>query len=162
MEPGVSASGYSAEHRKHIGETGNWESLNLPRFEDITPDEAIGLTDLDEAIRRINSGKERVRSPLGKEYVIGRISENHWKHKTDEDKNERYVYLDEMKATIEHPHEIWMDPKNGREIFVRIVADESGRRVINTVTEEGGVLSWHTNNRALNYYRSGTLKWIRE
>ena len=50
---------------------------------------------------------------------------------------------------------------NARRIYIRMVSLPSGGKVINAVDEADHVLSWHSNATHYDYWRKGTLLYLR-
>jgi hypothetical protein len=155
-------SGYTAEHRAKIGQTGDWRSLGLPAMRDITPDPPITFNKEAEAKARIMRG-ETVTNPFGDVLHIDKRSMGHIGKKGRDPRqlSDKLQSLDGARETVEHPHEIWMGD-NGRRLYVRITAESNGRRVVNAVEQSPDLLlSWHTNPVSYDHYRHGELQWLR-
>ena len=155
-------SGYTAEHRAKIGQTGDWRSLGLPAMRDITPDPPITFNKEAEAKARIMRG-ETVTNPFGDVLHIDKRSMGHIGKKGRDPRqlSDKLQSLEGARETVEHPHEIWMGD-NGRRLYVRITAESNGRRVVNAVEQSPDLLlSWHTNPVSYDHYRHGELQWLR-
>ena len=165
-EPKNADSGYTAEHRAKIGQSGTAETLGLPAMSEITPDPVIPENDEAEARRRVNEGI-KVVTPLGAELTVDSATLKHWrksKH-SEEDIKKRLKHLDGALETLKHPHEIWYDPAGKKNLYVRITELAPGRKVVNAVEDlrpGEEYVSWHVNEHAYDYYREGKLLWLRK
>ena len=63
--------------------------------------------------------------------------------------------------TVRHPHEVWQGEQKTRRIYIRMVSLPNGGKVINAVDETNHVLSWHSNASQYDYWRKGTLLFLR-
>lgn len=155
--------GYTQENRSKIGQTGDWATLGLPPMRDIPADEAIEVNDKDETKKRILQG-ETVVNPFGETLPIDQRCLKHFgkKRRSQEQLDDKLEHLDAARATIERPHEIWIDEVTDRRKYVKVMLDPSGRRIVNAVDEIDHVFSWHTNDHSLDHYRNGKLIWIRQ
>jgi len=158
--------GYTKFQRDKIGQVGDWKTLNLPAMRDIPADPPIPLNKIEDARARIAAG-ETVTNPFGETLSIDNRCLSHIDRKGRNPKQlqDKLQSLDAAKETFEHPHEIWHDESNPKNLrtYVRITLDPTGRRVVNGVDEgTDHVLSWHTNDVSFDHYRKGRLLWIRK
>ncbi len=164
----TSQGGYTEEHQKQIGQSGDWKKLGLPAGRDIPADAPTPKTGIAEARARLQQG-ETAKTPLGDTLAFDETTRKHLyrekgnKPRKQEDVNKRLQALDQARAAIEKPHEIWRDESNGRNIYVRFEAQARGREVINAVDADSThVYSWHTNDTSFDHYRKGRLLYVRK
>ena len=147
-----------------IGKTGDWKSLGLPPGKDLQAVPAEPKISPAEALERLRRG-ETVADPLGRDIRFGLDAEKHIdkKGRDAEELKLRLQSLNRAEATVRDPLEIWRDPDNGREKYIRLILDkETGRMVLNVVTEKESITySWHSNAVSLDHYRNGILLYIK-
>lgn len=147
-----------------IGKTGTWVTLSLPPGKDLPATPAEPKINAAEALERLRRG-ETVTDPLGRDIRFGLDAEKHIdkKGRDAEELKLRLQSLNRAEATVRDPLEIWRDPDNGREKYIRLILDkETGRMVLNVVTEKESITySWHSNAVSLDHYRNGILLYIK-
>ena len=142
-----------------VGRRGTWQELGLPPGRELPAAPAEPRIAVAEALERLARG-ETVTDPLGREIRFGLEASRHiGKRGRDVAEEEsRLEQLDRAEGTVRDPQEIWKDPRSQREKYVRILTEETGRLVLNVVTEQGAhSYSWHANATSLDHYRSGIL-----
>ena len=149
--------------RKRLGQIGSWSAFGFPSLQEMQPDEPCPPVDPDVAKRRIKSGVESVRTPLGEWLLVNELTLKHLgkNGRSQAEFIARLREYDNARRTIENPHEIWLDVKSRRKKYIRITCLEDGRRVVNAVDQHGHVYSWHVNDRHFDYYRTGRLLYLR-
>lgn len=157
-------TGYTPEQRKKINGKGDWSSLGLPALRDIPPDPAPARTDIAEARKRLLAG-ESVIDPTGE---MKHFNADSLKHIGEKGRNpaelaKRLAMLDAAEETVRNPHEIWSDKNedSGAKKYIRITEYGNGRLGVFTVEQRGQVISWHVNSVKYDYYREGTLLYLR-
>ena len=153
---------YNRANMKQVGKTGDWKSLSLPSLRDIEYDPPIVKTKISAAYRRLRAG-EVVKNPFGETLFADRRTLTHLS-KPGRRPSELAVRLSELDAaeeTVRNPHEIWRGEQKTRRIYIRMVSLPSGGKVINAVDETDHVLSWHSNATHYDYWRKGTLLYLR-
>lgn len=149
--------------QNQVGQSGDWKSLGLPPGRDIQGDQPEEAIFADMARDLIRKG-DTVKNPLGDTLTI---DERTYKHINKKGRSQEEVLVrlreyPQMKACIERPHEIWLDAKTGRRKYVQFL-EVNGGKVINAVDEDKDhILSWHSNMNRLDYYRKGTLIYVRQ
>jgi len=149
--------------KQMVGKTGDWKSMGLEKGEAMKADDREPLVSADDARARIAAG-ESVDNPIGETLAFDAVTLKHLL-KPDRKPSEikkRLAEMDQAKATVEKPHEIWKDRKTGRKTYIRFVKGTGGNVVVNVVDHRGRhIYSWHTNERSLNRWRKGTLVYVR-
>ena len=147
-----------------INKTGTWHLLGLPPGTKLPTAPAEPRISVEEARARLERG-ETVTDPRGRKVHFGREADKHIgkKGRHPHELEERLRSLDRAEETVRNPLEIWRDPENGREKYIRVVLDEKdGRTAVNVVTEDGEeTLSWHSNSERFDYYREGELLYLK-
>ena len=143
-----------------VGRRGTWQELGLPPGRGLPAAPAEPRIAVAEALERLARG-ETVTDPLGREIRFGLEASRHIgkKGRDEEELRLRLQSLDRAEGTVRDPQEIWKDPDNGREKYIRLILDEqNARAVLNVVTEKGAhTYSWHSNSVSLDHYREGLL-----
>ena len=153
---------YNKAKMKQVGKSGDWRSLGLPSLRDIEYDLPMPKTRIADAYRRLRVG-ETVLNPFGEMLFVDRRTLAHLA-KTGRRPSElsvRMAELDAAEETVRNPHEIWRGTQKSRRIYIRMVSLPSGGKVINAVDETNHVLSWHSNAVQYDYWRKGTLLYLR-
>ena len=153
---------YSKVNVKQIGRNGNWKSLGLPSLRDIEYDPPITKTRISNAYKRLRAG-ETVVNPFGETLFVDKRTLAHLA-KRGRRPSELAVRLSELDAaeeTVRHPHKVWRGEQKSRRIYIRMVSLPNGGKVINAVDEADHVLSWHSNASQYDYWRKGTLLYLR-
>ena len=153
---------YNNANMKQIGKNGDWRSLGLPSLRDIEYDVPMTKTKIADAYRRLRIG-ETVVNPFGETLFVDRRTLAHLA-KTGRSPSELSVRMSELDAaeeTVRNPHEIWRGMQKSRRIYIRMVSLQNGGKVINSVDETDHVLSWHSNAFQYDYWRKGTLLYLR-
>lgn len=150
-----------------VGRAGDWKTLGLSAGREIVPDAPTPKTRIAEARARLEKG-EHVTTPLGTTLEFDEVTREHLykekgrKPRQAEEVNRRLQALDQARAAIERPHEIWLDETTGRSTYVRFEAQARGREVINAVdADKAHVYSWHTNATSYDHWRKGRLLYAR-
>ena len=153
---------YNKANMKQIGKSGDWRSLGLPSLRDIEYDPPMAKTKIADAYRRLRAG-ETVSNPFGETLFADRRTLAHLA-KTGRRPSElsaRMSELDAAEETVRNPHEIGRGTQKSRRIYIRMVSLPNGGKVINAVDETDHVLSWHSNAAQYDYWRKGTLLYLR-
>lgn len=153
---------YTKANLKQVGKSGDWRSLGLPSLRDIEYDSPMTKTKIADAYRRLRAG-EMVLNPFGETLFVDRRTLAHLA-KTGRRPSELSVRMSELDAaeeTVRNPHEIWRGTQKSRRIYIRMVLLRNGGKVINAVDETDHVLSWHSNAVHYDYWRKGTLLYLR-
>lgn len=156
-------AGYTDDNRKAVGKTGDWKSLGLPAGRDVPPDPPTPKVQIATAKERLAKG-ETVTNPLGDTLALDARTLKHInkKGRTEFEVKNRLQELDAAKITLERPHEIWTSDGGETRKYVRFEEVAGGGKVINAVEEsQYHVMSWHSNTIRLDYYREGTLLYVR-
>ncbi len=145
-----------------IGHKGDWKSAGFKSGAEMPTDTAAKTITAKEGISRLRKG-ESVKSPLGDTLHFDDVTRKHLYQGRDRGKAaERLRELDQVRAAIENPHEIWQSPKSGRRSYVHFTTDTKGRRVLNAVDEAGGhVYAWHSSASSFDHWRKGGLLYVR-
>ena len=156
------AGSYNKANVNQIGKRGNWKSLGLPSLRDIEYDPAITKTRISDAYRRLRAG-ETVINPFGDTLFVDKRTLAHLskRGRTPSELAARLSELDAAEETVRHPHEVWQGEQKTRRIYIRMVSLPNGGKVINAVDETNHVLSWHSNASQYDYWRKGTLLFLR-
>lgn len=145
------------------GKIGDWKSLGLEKGESMKADNREPLVSAKDARARIAAG-ESVENPIGETLAFDTVTLKRLlkSDRKPSDVQKRLAEMDQAKATVAAPHEIWKDPKTGRKKYIRFVKGSGGNIVVNVVDHKGRhIYSWHTNERSLNHWRKGTLVYVR-
>ena len=153
---------YGKENLKQIGKTGNWQSLGLPSLRNIEYDPPIAKTKISDAYRRLRRG-ETVSNPFGEILFADHRTLAHLakRGRKPSELAARLSELDAAEQTVRNPHEIWRGEQKSRRIYIRMVSLQNGGKVVNAVDESQHVLSWHSNASQYDYWRKGTLLYLR-
>ena len=153
---------YNKANVNQIGKSGNWKSLGLPSLRDIEHDPPITKTRISDAYRRLRSG-ETVVNPFGDTLYVDKRTLAHLakRGRRPPELAARLSELDAAEETVRHPHEIWRGEQKSRRIYIRMATLPNGGKVINAVDETDRVLSWHSNASQYDYWRKGTLLYLR-
>lgn len=156
------AASYNNANMKQIGRGGNWKSLGLPPLRDIEYDPPVVKTRIAEAYKRLRKG-ETVLNPFGEKLFVDKRTLAHLakRGRRPSELAARLSELDAAEETVRHPHEIWRGEQRSRRIYIRMVSLMGGGQVINAVDEAEHVLSWHSNSSQYDYWRKGTLLYLR-
>lgn len=166
-EPPKQADAPKAPPKRAIGKTGDWKTLGLPDGESYKADKPVALIPAKDGAALLEKGKT-VTTPLGDSVRFDAVTSNHLYKRTANkprsrgDVERRLSEFGQAVAAIETPHEVWLDVKNKRRVFVQFTGDDGKKCVINVVDDKGHVYSWHANEHKLDYYRKGKLLWVRK
>lgn len=155
-------SSYNNHNFKQIGQNGNWQSLGLPPLREIDHDPPMPKTKISEAYKRLRAG-ETVCNPFGESLHVDKRTLAHLakRGRTQTELAVRLSELDIAEETVRNPHEIWIGQQRNRRIYIRMISLANNAKVINAVDEADHVLSWHSNASHYDYWRKGTLAYLR-
>lgn len=163
-ESGDSAAGADkSDPVNAIGKSGNWQTLGLPRADQITPDRQLPHTDPTEAEARLQAGF-KVTTALRNVVTVDARVLKHWddKKKTPADKAGRLRGLDQSVEALRNPHEVWDD--GSAKIFIQVTRDDKKQRVMHAFElKDGSLESYYSTSKKADWdkKRKGTLLYVR-